>query len=107
MEKIVFRKWLERRDLLVPFLRNALNALDERDWGSRLTLDNPVQWINKAFLWETTPEGRSRWAGTCEAWKALVHDTGVVVEAGMPLEDETGLRIMAADLEAENEKDRL
>ena len=99
METVVFKDWLEERGLLVPFLRNMLDARDNRDWCARLNIETPLKWVDKAFLWETTPEEHLRWAKTCEAWEFLVRDRNCPVEAGMPLEDDMGLRLMLAGLE--------
>lgn len=77
-----FIQFLKENDALIPFCVNLAispwtrkhkRPSHEYNWGNKslskhLTLKRPSDYINYAFQWEGTPEGKQYWANLDYKW---------------------------------------
>ena len=97
---LVFREWLEERGLLRAYVKYRAG---DSDWDIAVLSpvpEAPHTWMGLAFNKYDTDEGVEYWSNVEREWCAS-YSTYTCVKEGMPLNDQLGMSLLLAELEAE------
>ena len=94
-------EFLNQRGLKTAYVRNILvtgKTLDKvRDdyWAT--------EWIDRAFYWDSSPEGPDVWRAADKAWRTLAWDTPASdIPFGFPTRDQLAMALLEAEALAED-----
>lgn len=82
MEKRVFINWLKDLGVYDQFIRNVQSyrmricySSDISPFFESLKEISPRQYVSRAFVWLSTPEGETFWTRIDNMWRVYVYDT--------------------------------
>ena len=102
MDRTNFRAFLEERGVLAAYIMNLLEARVSGSWPYSPVSVPACDWLADAFPWDKAPEGPELWDRLDSRWRnGLRVRRRLEVEAGMPFDDELGLRLALSEVEKE------